>query len=306
MKHTMPWFKLWSEARNDPKLRALTDAQFRIWFNLLCFAAEQAERGAIDASDMEYLAVEVADGNTEALEATITRLEKFHIVEWNEDHYLTFCNFKKRQYEKPSDDPERVAERVRQHRERNKNDGNAHVTPSNTHVTPGNAMKRTEEEGETDPETDPPGKGNKKQATENTQGIDQPTRVRARIESSSPTSSLAQRVQDACGLYSVAMVELVEEIAEDAAAANLDLVKQARRWAEKKAIKHEDLTTASFESWMDKLLHPNRPGSTPPPKRKMKRLTQAYQPSTSAVPERAIPVREATGPPRAYHRLKVS
>ena len=44
----MKWFKLHTEARNDAKLRSLSDSEHRMWFNLLCFAAEQEKRGTIN------------------------------------------------------------------------------------------------------------------------------------------------------------------------------------------------------------------------------------------------------------------
>jgi len=31
----MKWFKLHTEARNDAKLRSMSDSQHRVWFNLL-------------------------------------------------------------------------------------------------------------------------------------------------------------------------------------------------------------------------------------------------------------------------------
>ena len=79
--HRLPWFCLWNDARTDKKLGALADDEFRVWFNLLCFAAEQPERGTIPAIDPYVLAVEVAYSDGELLERTIARLVALGIVE---------------------------------------------------------------------------------------------------------------------------------------------------------------------------------------------------------------------------------
>ena len=123
----MKWLKLYSEARTDAKLNSLTDAQHRVWFNLMCFANEQPERGIISGYDDELLAVEVARGDINLLAETLERLQRLRIIVTGEDN-LTFINFAKRQYEKPSDQPERVRERVKRHRDKQ---CNANVTPCN-------------------------------------------------------------------------------------------------------------------------------------------------------------------------------
>lgn len=145
----MPWFRMYSEARNDAKLRALPDDQFRVWFNLLCFASEQGdERGVLSGYDRDLLAVEVANGDTDLLEATLERIAKLRIISIDGDA-IRFLNFEKRQYDKPSDTPERVAERVRRHRERQSNTTETPTehteTPCNADVTPCND---TEGEGD--------------------------------------------------------------------------------------------------------------------------------------------------------------
>lgn len=138
----MNWLRLHHEARTDKKLAALTDAQFRVWFNLLCFSGEQVDRGTVGFEDIDVLAVEVAGGDTELLQATIERLTKLKMIESDEGE-ITFRNFEKRQYDKPSDTPERVSERVRNHRERQRN----------ADVTPRNAID-TETEAKTEPESE--------------------------------------------------------------------------------------------------------------------------------------------------------
>lgn len=119
--------RLYHEARNDKKLATLTDKQFRVWFNLLCLAGEQKTRGIIRYDDPYLLAIEVSRGDVALLERTLELLAKLRIVNVGDE--IAFVNFDKRQYDKPSDTPERVTERVRKHRERQRN---ADETPGNT------------------------------------------------------------------------------------------------------------------------------------------------------------------------------
>lgn len=142
----MPWFKLYDEAQNDPKLESLTDAQFRVWFRLICFANKQTERGTIAGyEDLDLLAVEVARGDTELLRATMTRLAKLRIICWSEadENRTEFINFAKRQARKASDDPTAIKKRVDKHRQAKRNALDASnkeekrgVTRYNENVTP--------------------------------------------------------------------------------------------------------------------------------------------------------------------------
>ena len=131
----MKWFRLYSEARNDAKLRSLTDAQHRVWFSLLCYASEMESRGCINTIDRELLAVECAGADTDLLNETIEKLTRLRIVTAEAEN-VCFVNFMKRQYDKPSATPERVAERVSKHRTTKPEASNAVVTPSNAVVTP--------------------------------------------------------------------------------------------------------------------------------------------------------------------------
>jgi hypothetical protein len=142
----MEWLRLYSEARTDRKLQSLNDGQFRIWFNLLCFMGEQPHRGVVVGYDRELLAVEVAGGDTDLLNETLDRLMKLRIVRIDGDD-VTLLNFEKRQYDKPSDHPERVAARVRKHREKKRN---ADVTPCNALDTD------SERDTDTEPRVPPP------------------------------------------------------------------------------------------------------------------------------------------------------
>lgn len=123
----MDWFRLYTEARNDAKLRALDDAQFRVWFNLLCLAADQPERGLIEGRKLPILALECAGGDRELLVQTLGLLSDLDILDCDLSDLgvascprLAFLHFKKRQYTKPSDRPERVAERVNRQKKVNR------------------------------------------------------------------------------------------------------------------------------------------------------------------------------------------
>jgi hypothetical protein len=137
----LPWFRMYYEARTDRKLATLSDHEFRVWFNLLCFAAEQDERGIIPESDDYMLGIEVGAADGPDLRLILDKLERLRIVsrapDWDD---------------KPSDHPDRVNERVKRHRQSKKEGetpSNADVTPRNAHVTPkirGDRDKSREEE----------------------------------------------------------------------------------------------------------------------------------------------------------------
>lgn len=159
-KAAYQWFKLYAEARLDRKLARLTLAERGVWVNLLCYASEQDDRGAFDASDTFMLAVECAEGDEALLGATLEKLEQTRCIERHgeRDGWSRFRTFNKRQestHTKPSDSPERVAERVHKHRDQQRlaalQSDVTLVTPCNAPVTPCNA---TEEEEEGDAETE--------------------------------------------------------------------------------------------------------------------------------------------------------
>lgn len=120
MPAPLPWLHLYTEARNDRKLDTLTDAEHRVWFNLLCLAGEQEDRGTFEADDS--LSLEVARGDDALLAATIEKLtsRQLRILVDNEDGTFTFRRFDERNKRKPSDTPEATAERKRAQRERDR------------------------------------------------------------------------------------------------------------------------------------------------------------------------------------------
>lgn len=133
---SMDWLKLYSEARNDAKLRSLTDAQHRVWFNLLCFAGEQEARGTIPPMPARLLAAEVASADASLLAETLDALSELQIITVV-DGVISFRAWGKRQRRKPSDEPEAVAARVAKHRQgQRETPASNDVTPCNAPVTP--------------------------------------------------------------------------------------------------------------------------------------------------------------------------
>lgn len=145
----LQWFRMYSEARTDKKLETLTDPQHRVWFNLLCYAAEQEARGTLPADDLELLAIEVARGDLILLQDTLQALAKLRIVAEDEDG-LEFMNFARRQYDKPSDMPDSTRERKR--RSRSVHALSRDVTPCHAYTIPEQSIHRTDP-----PYSPPPG-----------------------------------------------------------------------------------------------------------------------------------------------------
>jgi hypothetical protein len=119
MANPYGWLKLHTEARSDNKLRALSDAEHRVWFNCLCMAGEQRGdlRGSFPLENMALLALEVSDGDAALLEQTLTHMETLNMG-GKQDGRWWFRRWKDRQYDYPSDAPEQTRERQRRHRER--------------------------------------------------------------------------------------------------------------------------------------------------------------------------------------------
>lgn len=145
----MIWFKLYSEARNDAKLRSLDDAQHRIWFNLLCFASEQPERGTIRGYSLHHLAVEVDAKAEEMLVTTLNALQALQCVTVryteNKEPEIAFVKFAERQKQKPSDDRVRVRERVAKHRKKKSSGKSSKSSVGNAVVTRCNASETRQE-----------------------------------------------------------------------------------------------------------------------------------------------------------------
>lgn len=137
----MRWLRLHTEARTDRKLDTLTDSEFRVWFNLLCMAGDSEERGTVIYEDPALLALEVAKGDIDLLSHALSRLVTLRVVT-SSDNRVTFVNFQKRQYDKPSDAPEQT--RLRKEKSRLNQELSRDVTPGHATYTDTDTEKESE------------------------------------------------------------------------------------------------------------------------------------------------------------------
>ncbi|KUO77225.1 MAG: hypothetical protein APF81_08415 [Desulfosporosinus sp. BRH_c37] len=149
----LPWLKLHTEIRTDPKMQALSDLEFRTWINILCLSAESKVRGVICIDvGLAYPVEGIARAlfiSIEDFTSCINKFEKLRMIDVDQDGIITVTHFDDRQYEKPSDKPEEVAKRVSKCRSKK---SNADVTPVKHK---GNAIEEDKEkEGDTDTELD--------------------------------------------------------------------------------------------------------------------------------------------------------
>lgn len=126
----MPWLRLYTEILDDPKMARLSGDQFRDWVYVLAMAREAEEPGLI-AMSVEDAAWRARRPPVE-FRRSLELFEGLGMVALAEDSILA-VHFAERQKDKPSDQPERVRERVTRHRKR---DDNADETPMKR---PGNA-----------------------------------------------------------------------------------------------------------------------------------------------------------------------
>ena len=131
----LPWFRMYYEARTDQKLATLTDSEHRVWFKLLCYAAEQEDRGIISGVKDHVIAIEAAGGDHTLLNGTLQKLLDLDMIAITENA-LRFVHFNERNYDYPSDQPAAIGNRVRKHREMKRL-----VTSGNDIVTTCNAVE---------------------------------------------------------------------------------------------------------------------------------------------------------------------
>jgi hypothetical protein len=123
----MQWFRFYNDTMRHPKVARLTDAQFRLWAELLCVASEN--EGAIPAAeDLKHVLKRRLDHLLTGLEGLL----KAGLIVRYGDGFQPH-NWDKRQYKSDSS-----AERVRKHREEKKRYSNAldTETDTETEVTP--------------------------------------------------------------------------------------------------------------------------------------------------------------------------
>lgn len=150
------WIKLYTEIVHDPKMGRLTDRQFRTCINLFAMAGALDREGALPALD--DMAWQLHMG-TDALLDDLRALASVNIVT-DEDGVWTICKWAERQAKAPSAAPDKVLQRVHEHRDRQRNEAqnqrNESVTTLHLEVkrdvTP--PETETDKETETDSETE--------------------------------------------------------------------------------------------------------------------------------------------------------
>lgn len=120
----LPWAKMWLEALDDPKLTRLSLAERGAWWGVLQLAGKLAADGRLETGAQGLDMDEIADAlhiktsdDRRALESMIEKMESRGSLLWN-GSVLTVVHWEERQAIPPSARPEAVAERVRQHRQR--------------------------------------------------------------------------------------------------------------------------------------------------------------------------------------------
>jgi hypothetical protein len=105
---SLPWFRLYRELKDDPKIGALSDAEFRCYIESLCWACERGEGGNTglkpDNADWAF---------RRPVTVTVTSLCQKRLLHINEDGFICVPSWDKRQ--RSSDDS---AKRVAKFREK--------------------------------------------------------------------------------------------------------------------------------------------------------------------------------------------
>ena len=150
----MPWFRMYTEIKSDPKLRRLDHAARWLWVTILCLASESPERGKLLISEgLPYNVAEIAreaDLPEQDVETYLAQMESpLNMVTWDGET-LEVTNWEKRQF--TSDNS---TARVQRYREKQKQEdetfpkrsGNALDTDTET---------ETEKDKESSQNTPPP------------------------------------------------------------------------------------------------------------------------------------------------------
>ncbi|WP_019123787.1 DnaD domain protein [Brevibacillus massiliensis] len=176
----MPWFRLYPEILKDPKIRRFTTVQKWLWIAAMCEASQSSERGKLFiAEGIEYTDEDLAQAaglpskEWEQAKGFIDLCVTLKMMERHADGGVTLVNFLGRQYEKPSDTPEKTRERKRKQRAKEaemkketapqnpeistvssaNSDSHDNVTPESREDTPIHAIY-TDTDSDTDTETE--------------------------------------------------------------------------------------------------------------------------------------------------------
>src|SRR4051794_5699525 len=117
-----PWVKSWTRRLNSKKVMSLPGDLYKTWDLLVLVAAQNGEHGLLPSlTDCAF----ALHSNEDQLEQRIEALIRAKLLDRLSDGSIAIHDWDDWQGPtKPSDSPERVAQRVRKHRA-NKRDGNA-------------------------------------------------------------------------------------------------------------------------------------------------------------------------------------
>lgn len=110
----MPWFRIYHEMLDDPKIGTLSDAEYRLWIELLCLACRAGKQGdtSLTIKDIEWQLRRESKGN---VSETLHELLHRGLVELNTNgngkETIFITKWKSRQYQSDSS-----TIRVRKHR----------------------------------------------------------------------------------------------------------------------------------------------------------------------------------------------
>ncbi len=123
MPKTRPWFRLYTEIKDDLKIKKLSPEEKWLWIVLLCLAWESPVRGELLITPTVPCETDDIAGQAgmdpDMVEKALARFEALNMICREGDTWVV-VNFKKRQYDKKSDWPENTRARKRTQREREK------------------------------------------------------------------------------------------------------------------------------------------------------------------------------------------
>jgi hypothetical protein len=109
-----PWFKVWYEILEDPKMKRLSNAEFGIFIKILAIAGRSPVRGKLlIAEGIPYTLDDIArdtlcysDEDRENLDSTLAKLNDMNVLSWKENKCLEVVHWQERQEIYPSQLPE--------------------------------------------------------------------------------------------------------------------------------------------------------------------------------------------------------
>lgn len=135
----MDWFRFYTEAVKDRKLRRLPAEQRWLWIAVLCCASDSPQRGSLLLAEGAAVTIDdlsdIAAIPRDAVERGVAAFQQLDMLYLDENHVYIVTNWHKRQFSSDGS-----TERVRAHRERSRNVspllqgsfGNVSETPQKT------------------------------------------------------------------------------------------------------------------------------------------------------------------------------